>query len=76
MTEHTRIFIGPTTREHGHSRATHSVISSDRGGEVFTTEVVDLPSGTRVSFDFSAATGEQLAIDVKPIASTPAEPRT
>jgi hypothetical protein len=73
-TEHLGIFIGRATREHGTSRATHSVISSGRGGEVFTTEVVDLPSGTRVSFDLSAVTGEQLATDVKPIASTPAEP--
>jgi hypothetical protein len=62
---HQGIFCGPTTPEHGLSRRQHSVICTDGGGETYTTEVVDLPSGTRVAFEYSSASGEQMAINVR-----------
>jgi hypothetical protein len=79
MSYHHGKFMGRCEPHHGHSRQAHSFILTAAGGEVYCAEAIDLQPGTRVSFNFHAgATGEQMAIDVKPIdppsATTPAGP--
>jgi hypothetical protein len=60
-------FGGPCKPEHGLSRASQSAIGLDHGGVVYTDEVIDLEIGTRISFDYDHATGEQVAINIKEI---------
>ena len=72
MSNHRGTFIGAATREHGMSRQHHHVIATDVGGEVYCAEAIELQPGMRVSFDFHAGSGEQMAVNVRSITPPPA----
>ena len=46
--QYTGINCGRCPPEHGISRQSQSIIATAQGGEVFTPETVDLPTGSRV----------------------------